>query len=108
MPTSSLRLRRPARPGWLSDGRLLPLPAGRRPRLLLGGRGRGRLPGAGLGLRQGLGARALQLEQTKLHPQLDDGLALLVNGLVQVVVLDLQGQTQWPVSEGSRPRKRSG
>ena len=41
VPTS--RLWRPARPGRLSDGRLLPLPAWRRPRLLLGGRGR--LPG---------------------------------------------------------------
>ena len=94
--TGCSRLWRPARPGRLSDGRLLPLPAWRRPRLLLGGRGR--LPGAGLGLSQGFGARALQLEQAKLHPQLNDGLAFLVNGLVQVVVLDLRGQMQWPVS----------
>lgn len=34
-----------------------------------------------------LGFRALQ--QPQLHPQLDDGLALLVNRLVQVIVLDL-------------------
>lgn len=29
------------------------------------------------------------LQQAELHPQLDDGLALLVNRLVQVIVLDL-------------------
>lgn len=90
-----------------SDGRLLPVSARRRLGLLLDclrrllsrfrlqGAVSGRLGGAPtplrlvvvLPLRLGLGS--LQLQQPELHPQFDDGLALFVDCLIQMIVLYL-------------------
>lgn len=88
-----------------SEGRLPAVSAGRRLRGLLASLRLGRTV-AGLLVLGLLGPGTLCLEQAQLHPQLDDGLALLMDGLVQVVVLYLESVRERR-SEGGQQGSRT-